>query len=508
MPVPNKPDERLLRDKLTAHLDENRARLRDALNANLSADVVQRTLVSGGVRLCLVFLDGMAGRGDIDRFILEPCQRRAEPLPEGAARADELAERVLCVDGAEKIALLGEAVEAIVDGRSVLLIEGCPCALALETRAYEKRGVGRTNSESVVEGPQEAFVENLKTNVSIVRRLVRSEMLIGESLKLGTKLPTQATMMYLRGVARGETVDLIRRRIQSLTATRCPGTGYLQQLIEDHPLSLFPQMLETERPDRVAAALADGQIALLVDGSPYALIAPITLFHLLNASDDTFMRWQYGTFVRVVRLLGALLSLLLPGVYVAVTLFHVHLIPLNLLTSIAETRARVPFSVLTEVLFMELAFYLINEAGTRIPSQLGSALGIVGALILGQAAVEASIISPILIIVISLTGLGGYAIPNYGLSVGVQIARMAFIALGGLMGLYGLVLGMALLTGYLCRMESFGEKYLAPVAPRYPHNGDIVVRLPLFMQTRTLFTVARDSWLQRTRRDPRPWRRA
>lgn len=508
MPVPNKPDERLLREKLTAHLDENRARLRDALNANLSADVVQRTLVSGGVRLCLVFLDGMAGRGDIDRFILEPCQRRAEPLPEGAARADELAERVLCVDGAEKIALLGEAVEAIVDGRSVLLIEGCPCALALETRAYEKRGVGRTNSESVVEGPQEAFVENLKTNVSIVRRLVRSEMLIGESLKLGTKLPTQATMMYLRGVARGETVDLIRRRIQSLTATRCPGTGYLQQLIEDHPLSLFPQMLETERPDRVAAALADGQIALLVDGSPYALIAPITLFHLLNASDDTFMRWQYGTFVRVVRLLGALLSLLLPGVYVAVTLFHVHLIPLNLLTSIAETRARVPFSVLTEVLFMELAFYLINEAGTRIPSQLGSALGIVGALILGQAAVEASIISPILIIVISLTGLGGYAIPNYGLSVGVQIARMAFIALGGLMGLYGLVLGMALLTGYLCRMESFGEKYLAPVAPRYPHNGDIVVRLPLFMQTRTLFTVARDSWLQRTRRDPRPWRRA
>ena len=508
MPVPNKPDERLLREKLTAHLDENRARLRDALNANLSADVVQRTLVSGGVRLCLVFLDGMAGRGDIDRFILEPCQRRAEPLPEGAARADELAERVLCVDGAEKIALLGEAVEAIVDGRSVLLIEGCPCALALETRAYEKRGVGRTNSESVVQGPQEAFVENLKTNVSIVRRLVRSEMLIGESLKLGTKLPTQATMMYLRGVARGETVDLIRRRIQSLTATRCPGTGYLQQLIEDHPLSLFPQMLETERPDRVAAALADGQIALLVDGSPYALIAPITLFHLLNASDDTFMRWQYGTFVRVVRLLGALLSLLLPGVYVAVTLFHVHLIPLNLLTSIAETRARVPFSVLTEVLFMELAFYLINEAGTRIPSQLGSALGIVGALILGQAAVEASIISPILIIVISLTGLGGYAIPNYGLSVGVQIARMAFIALGGLMGLYGLVLGMALLTGYLCRMESFGEKYLAPVAPRYPHNGDIVVRLPLFMQTRTLFTVARDSWLQRTRRDPRPWRRA
>ena len=501
-----KPDEQLLREKLTAHLAENRTRLNDALNANLSADVVQRPLSSGGARLCLVFLDGMAGRGDIDRFILDPCQRRTSPLPEGEARADELAESVLCVDDAEKIALLGEAVEAILDGKSVLLIDGCPCALALETRAYEKRGVGRTNSESVVQGPQEAFVENLKTNVSIMRRLVRSEMLIGESLKVGTKLPTQATLMYLRGVARGETVDLIRRRIQSLTATRCPGTGYLQQLIEDHPGALFPQMLQTERPDRVAAALADGQIALFVDGSPYALIAPITLFHLMNASDDTFMRWQYGTFVRVIRLMGALMSLLLPGIYVAVTLFHVHLIPLNLLTSIAETRARVPFSVIVEVVFMELSFYLINEAGTRIPSQLGSALGLVGALILGQAAVEASIISPILIIVISLTGLGGYAIPSYGLSVGVQIARMAFVVLGGLLGIYGLVLGVALMTGYLSQMESFGEKYLAPVAPHYPHNGDIVVRLPLFMQTRTLFTVARDSWLQRTRRQ-RPWRK-
>ena len=503
----DKPDEQLLREKLTAQLDENRTRLNDALNGNMSADVVQRPLSSGGARLCLVFLDGMAGRGDIDRFILEPCQRRTSPLPEGEARADELAESVLCVDDAEKIALVGEAVEAILDGKSVLLIDGCPCALALETRAYEKRGVGRTNSESVVQGPQEAFVENLKTNVSIMRRLVRSEMLIGESLKVGTKLPTQATLMYLRGVARGETVDLIRRRIQSLTATRCPGTGYLQQLIEDHPLSLFPQMLQTERPDRVAAALADGQIALFVDGSPYALIAPITLFHLLNASDDTFMRWQYGTFVRVIRLLGALMSLLLPGIYVAVTLFHVHLIPLNLLTSIAETRARVPFSVLIEVVFMELSFYLINEAGTRIPNQLGSALGIVGALILGQAAVEASIISPILIIVVSLTGLGGYAIPNYGLTVGVQIARMAFVVLGGLLGIYGLVLGVALMTGSLSRMESFGEKYLAPVAPHYPHNSDIVVRLPLFMQTRTLFTVARDSWLQRTKRVMRPWRK-
>lgn len=502
-----KPDEGAMREPLGASLNESMAQIKRVMNAQINKDVVLRPFECAHVRMALVFLDGMAGREEIDRFVLRPCQSWTESLAPGDECAKMLIEQVLPVDGAELIELTGEAVRAVLDGRSVLLIDGCAQAVALETRAYEKRTVGRTHAESVVQGPQEAFVENLKTNLSLVRRLVRSELLISEGLSVGTGLPTQTMMLYLRGVARGETVDLIRRRIQSLTATRCPGSGYLQQLIEDHPGSLFPQMLQTERPDRAAAALADGQIVLLVDGSPYALIAPATLFHLLNASDDTFMRWQYGTFVRVIRLMGALMSLLLPGLYVAVTLFHVHMIPLNLLTSIAETRARVPFSLAAEVVFMELAFYLINEAGTRIPSQLGSALGIVGALILGQAAVEASIISPILIIVISLTGLGNYAIPNYGLSVGVQIARMLFIALGGLLGLYGIVLGLAALCGYLSFMKSFGEPYLAPIAPHYPHNGDVIVRTPLFMQRRELFTMVRASWLSRSRRDVRLWRK-
>ena len=183
-----KPDEQLLREKLTARLDENRALLQDALNGNLSADVVQRPLTSGGVRLCLVFLDGMAGRGDmVTASFSSRASAAVSPLPEGEARADELTESVLCVDDAEKIALLGEAVEAILDGKSVMLIDGCPCALALETRAYEKRGVGRTNSESVVQGPQEAFVENLKANVPIMRRLVRSDMPIAEEPEGGHK---------------------------------------------------------------------------------------------------------------------------------------------------------------------------------------------------------------------------------------------------------------------------------------------------------------------------------
>ena len=236
---------------------------------------------------------------------------------------------------------------------------------------------------------------------------------------------------------------------------------------------------------------------LLVDGSPYALIAPVTIFHLLHAPDDTFMRWQYGSFVRVIRFLGVILSLLLPGVYVALTLFHPHMIPMGLLTSIAETRADVPFPILVEILIMEGSFYLINEASTRIPNLIGPTIGIVGALILGQAAVAASIISPILIIVVALTGLGNYAAPNYGMGIGLQIIRLGFILAGALMGVYGIILTSSAALCYLASMRSLGQPYLAPIAPWRPHNPDVLVRLSLKRQTRALFYARPDQWIYR-----------
>ena len=496
-------NEALMRRALGESLRENMALLGEALSAPVNSDVMMREFSVGGAAACLVFLDGMAGRNTIDEFILRPCMSRgAEAKGEGMALLDLLSRSVLEIDGVQRVGLVKEVVEAVLSGGAALLAEGAAYALTLETRAWEKRPVGVTRSESVVQGPQEAFVENMKTNVVLVRRILRSERLISEIAQVGTQLPTQVTIMYLKGAAKPETVALVRRRLKAVEASRCPGSGYLQQLIEDHPYSVFPQMLQTERPDRTAACLSDGQVALLVDGSPYALIAPVTLFHLLHASDDTFMRWQYGAFLRAVRALGALVSLYLPALYVAITGYHAHMLPLKLLTSIAETRARVPFPVIVEIVFMEASFCLLNEAGTRIPNQLGSALGIVGALILGQAAVEASIISPILIIVVALTGLGSYAIPNYGVSMGMQLMRLAFVTLAAVWGLYGLCLGTWLLCAYLGWMTSFGEPFLAPVAPYRPHNDDILLRGPLRAQTRRLFMAARRSGRNREGGNP------
>ena len=192
-----------------------------------------------------------------------------------------------------------------------------------------------------------------------------------------------------------------------------------------------------------------------------------------------------------------LFSLLLPGAYIALTLYHPHLIPMALLTSIAETRAQVPFTALTEVLLMEFSFYLINEASTRIPSQMGSVIGIVGGLILGQAAVSASIISPIVIIVVALTGLGNFVVPDYGFTVGLTILRIAIILASALLGLYGLALSMFALLCHLCSLRSLGAPFMAPVAPFRPHNPDIFLRLPLWMQKRLLFLARRDSWMRK-----------
>lgn len=318
-------------------------------------------------------------------------------------------------------------------------------------------------------------------------------------IRVGTKVPTQAALVYLNGVASEECVSEVRRRLKCIDAATVQGTGGIQQLIEDHPFALAPQMLQTERPDRAASCMCDGQVAILAENSPYALIAPVTFFHLVHASDDSFLRWQYGTALRIIRLLGLLFSLFLPAFYVAVTMYHTHLVPMALLTSIAQARANVPFPVLIEVLFMEFSFYLLNEAGLRTPSRIGSAFGVVGALVLGQAAVSASIISPILIIIIALTGLGNYVIPNYGLGVGIVIYRLGMILLSAALGLYGLMIGAFALLLRLCSLKSFGVDYLAPIAPRRRHNPDILLRLPLWMQKRRMFYAAPVSWMEQKR---------
>jgi spore germination protein KA len=315
-------------------------------------------------------------------------------------------------------------------------------------------------------------------------------------MSVGTAVPCRLSLAYLDGVADPALIRRLKARIMRVDAPTVQGIGELQQLIEDKPAALLPQMLQTERPDRAASCLRDGQLVLLADNSPCALILPVSLFHLLHAPDDAFARWQYGTFLRLIRVAGMLLSVFLPGLYIALTDYHMHLIPMSLLTSIAEARMKVPFPILVEILIMEFAFYLMNEAGTRMPRQIGSALGIVGALILGQAAVAASIISPILIIIVAITGLGSYATPDYSVSIALVIYRLFVILAGALYGLYGICIAGFLIAVSVCGLRSLGVPYTQPVAPPRPHNPDLLLRLPTRLQRRAMPFARHPNWME------------
>lgn len=490
-----KPHETLQRRNVSASLQKNIDVLRQILNMPENEDVIFKMCSAAGIKLCLIYIEGMADEKAIGEFILHALKTNREPANSQIKSPLELILKQLELPQSQRVEILSEIVQLVISGMTCVLIDGAEEALILETRSYPHRAVDQPTNESVVNGPHEAFNEHLRTNITLVRRYVQSPNLISEKLTVGVRIPTQVSILYLKGVAGEASLNEVRRRLKCITAPTVNGSGELQQLIEDRPFALLPQMLQTERPDRTASCLQDGQIAILVENSPYALIAPITIFHLIHASDDSFLRWQYGSALRIIRILGMLVSLTLPSVYIAVTLYHSHLIPMPLLTSIAESRANVPFPIVAEVLFMEFSFYLLNEAGLRTPSQIGSAFGVVGALILGQAAVSASIISPILIIIIALTGLGNYVIPNYSFGIGLILYRLLLILLSALLGLYGLVIGLFLMLTHLCAIKSFGVDYLAPLAPRRKHNPDLILRLPIWLQKGATFYARRHNWL-------------
>jgi len=479
--------EEMLRSEVMTVLSENESAVKTIFNLPENMDVVMRKFRVLGREAFLAYVEGLCNSHAVSEYVLGPCILKGEEGFNTGSALTYIRENVIYAAQSKEENLFSDIAREMLSGMCAMFVEGCADALVIDIRKVPHRMVNHTNNESVVLGPQEGFVENLRCNISLIRKNLPSPRLITEMLEIGSENKLKCAVLYMKGVADEDAVQEAKRRLKSITNKTVSGTGQIQQLIEDHPMALFPQILQTERPDRTAQGLSEGQFAILCENSPYALLAPATFFHFVHASDDTFMRWQYGTFVRLIRTFGMLLSLLLPGMYIALSSFHTHLLPMNLLTSIAEARANVPFPIFGEILFMEFSFNLINEAGTRIPSQIGSALGIVGALILGQAAVTASIISPILIIIVAITGLGNFVIPSYSLSIAMEIYRLLILIAGAVFGLYGVVLISLLMITDVCSMHSFSAPYMAPFAPYRPHNPDLILRLPLWMQKIPMF---------------------
>ena len=460
----------------------SRELIKKELNVPASVDVVVRDFkLNGKVDAFVVFIDGMADRDAINNFILRQLMNRSlYDKYDGGSMCEYVKENVLPVHQIADLKDYDEAVSQVLFGVTVLFIDGAGKCLAIDTRGFEKRNIDKPGMEAVVKGSQEAFTENLKTSMIQIRRIIKSKDLVNEFLTIGGMDKSGASIMYIRGITSPSLVKEVKRRLKSIKADFVMGDGMIEQFIEDDPWKILPQVLNTERPDRVASHLMQGRVAILAEGAPLALVVPATLSILLHSPEDMHLRWQFGTFLRIIRVFAMLVATLLPAVYISLVNYHQEMIPTELLVFIASSRDAVPFPSIVELLLMEVSFELIREAGIRVPGIIGTTLGIIGALILGQAAVAANIVSPILIIIVAVTALGNFAIPSYPLAFAVRVDRFFFIALAASLGFFGMSVGLVMLGAMMCSLQSFGVPFLAPAWPRTQDSGDLIIRKPLW----------------------------
>lgn len=374
---------------------------------------------------------------------------------------------------------LKKALEAVLDGQLIMLFNHSAAILLFPIRKVEKRAISETTSENVIRGPQEAFVEDLEVNLTLVRRRIKHPALKSELFQFGRYTKSTVVMMYMDGLCKPKLLDEVKQRLQRIDIDGILSENYLEEYMNDNPYSPFPQLQYTERPDTTVAALLEGRVAIFTDGSPMPLLAPVTLYMLLQSTEDYYQNYIFATWVRWIRFLFLLISLLLPSIYIAVSTFHPEMMPPNLLTTVAAAREVVPFPALVEAIIMELSFEALREGGLRIPKPVGQTISIIGALVIGQAAVEAGIVSAPMVIIVSMTGIASFVIPHYNLGLTMRLIRFPIMIMAGSFGLFGIIVSILIIYLHLVNLRSFGTPYLAPLAPiSWLDWKDVLIRAP------------------------------
>lgn len=358
---------------------------------------------------------------------------------------------------------LNSAVDSLLSGTTILFIEGEDTAIQLNSKKWETRGITEPQTETVIRGPREGFNEDLHTNITLIRRKVKSPKLKFEAITLGQYSKTSIAICYLEGIADNSIIRELKRRIEAIQIDAVLESGYIEQFIEDHPLSPFPSIGNSEKPDVVIGKLMEGRVAVLCDGTPFVLMVPRLFIENIQVSEDYYTRPLYATVLRFLRVLALLITTTLPALYVSVKAFHHEIIPFRLFIALTAAREEVPMPSVLEALMMVTIFELINEAGLRMPKSVGQAISIVGAIVLGQATVEAGIASPLMVIVIALTAITSFVIPS--LHGTFLFLRVYFLIAGSIIGFYGIIFAMISVFIHMCNMKSFGIEYLSPVAP-------------------------------------------
>lgn len=463
-----------VKEQISTKVEENIQYIKDLLKDN--SDIVFRQFKIGEINAALIYIDGMGDKMLLDQYVLQPLMIKGNEIKS----IDEIKDKILTVTDMREVKKLSEGVNATLSGDTMLFIEGFSSVCVVATRFWPARGVSEPSGETVVRGGRDGFTETIRFNTALVRRRVRDTRLKVIPKSIGVRSKTDSVIMYIDDIVNKDVLEKFMKKVEKVNIDAVLDSGYIEQLVEDNKWSVFPQIQSTERPDVVAAALYEGRIALFVDNSPFVLIVPATLPAFFQSPDDYYQRWIYASLARLIRFLAIFLSLILPALYVAVTSFNSAIIPTKLAYSIAASREGVPFPGFIEAIIMEISLALLIEAVARLPKPIGSTIGIVGGLIIGQAAVSAGIVSPIMIIIVSITAITSFVTPNYSIAMAFRIIRFMLIIAASILGLYGVMLGLILLLIHLVRLESFGVPYLAPIVnPDINDFKDMYIRMPM-----------------------------
>ncbi len=447
---------------LTKSLTQNLHLLTES--AGQSVDLVVRRFVIASRPGAILYFEGLT-----DTIVLEEILRSLEidSVKVGAKRVDVqyIADRIVISEEVKLSRGVKDILQSLALGDVAVLVEGNDQSIICDARGWPLRSVEEPEAEITLRGPHDGFIENTRVNLSLLRRRLRTPNFWTENFEIGSLSKTAVVIGYIKGLASEELLAEVRSRLQGIDTDHILDSGQIEEFILDQPYTIFPTVLRTERPDRVVGNLLEGRVVILVENTPVALVVPTPFIAFLQAPDDYNEIVPIGSFVRLLRGISGFVALFLPGAYVAIINYHQELLPSELLLRVTATREGVPFPVVFEIFFMEAVFEVLREAGVRLPRAIGAAISIVGALVLGDAAISAGLVSPAAVIVVAFTAIASFTVPIFSIGIAGRLGRFAFIILGGVFGLFGIQLGFLFLAVHMAGLRSFGYPYLSPLAP-------------------------------------------
>lgn len=477
--------------KLKTSLQQNIETIENALGK--SSDIITREIrigKQGDIKAAILYTDGLTDTTSLQNFILETLMidlneiDLQEKFSPGQNLISVLKDVAMTVGDIKEITNLEVILTSLLSGDTILLIDGYAQVLVISNKHWAERGVTEPTAQTVVRGPREGFNENLRVNTALIRRRIKDPNLRVESKEIGTRTKTNIAIVYIQDIANDKIVEEVRLRLDRIYIDGILESGNIEEFIQDSTYSPFSTVQNSERPDVVAAALLEGRIAIVVDGTPFVLLVPALFIQFFQSAEDYYQRTVIESLIRLLRFVAFSISLLAPAVFIAITTFHQSMLPPALLISLAAQREGVPFPAFVEALIMEITFEILREAGIRMPRTVGSAMSIVGAFVIGTAAVEAGLISAMMVIIVSITAITSFVSPSYEMAISVRMVRFVFMALAAVFGMFGIVVGLIVLILHLCSLRSFGIPYMTPIAPfNLSSQKDTFIVAPIWKMT-------------------------